>query len=614
MATRTSAMISQEQYLGSIRGRPIDHNMGWEMFPEKTEATPISEDPDQLYNDQRKTLMDYSPVQNSLFPYEQPMRDTYAKSHLNLRDGGVFGATTDPWANSGQNGGQGFDISFHDKDPRGWSTEQPWKNYRQLAEVQLQNIDFKDDSDNSIPSDGIHPNTMNNQIRAAQNWIKSRLKIFSEEWEGKQNGGVGVYPNVSKVYRSDWENSGVGTDDKAPSRTFDDPEVEQHHNINISNVVNLGSKFLRANTTTDNLVKVAAYNKLYQERGLINHETQLRILEDDTPWSSMEGKKISPRGLTKLMSQQIYADNPNISSYAASEIARILMQHDQLEKPIKNKEEFINNNRNLKLTQDIIALFGFSENDIKYLEEKQRKNSKQPLEVVTNLYDLVTTVHKMSYNEKLQMRNELILRSAGMGLSPSTSSELRKIQDTIVVNPKIIQFMEQQTKKNKSKDNDFSKNQDLAIKDPENKLNNILSKNSLFVYKSPSKATDMVMSSWNGHKSETDTKSKKTANYKNIAKYSKHLEKNTRQGVNAQLPGESIPTLEINQMLMGDTNYQDNLRKFALDNEFGENKSLNRHTGLIGSKQMRKYIISDYIGSDNMSEKSQNQRTLALKI
>ena len=57
----------------------------------------------------------------------------------------------------------------------------------------------------------------------------------------------------------------------------------------------------RTDTTTDHKVNVAAYGKLYKNRGLINHENQLRILEDDTPWSRIEGARQAPRNLVKLM-------------------------------------------------------------------------------------------------------------------------------------------------------------------------------------------------------------------------------------------------------------------------------------------------------------------------
>ena len=63
MATRTSAMRSQENYLGSRRGRPIAMNIGIEDFLDTkfAPATPIIENSpfDQLNEDRRDTLKDY---------------------------------------------------------------------------------------------------------------------------------------------------------------------------------------------------------------------------------------------------------------------------------------------------------------------------------------------------------------------------------------------------------------------------------------------------------------------------------------------------------------------------------------------------------------------------
>lgn len=609
MATRTSNMISQKEYLGSKRGRPIANNIGWEMFPGKLEQTDIIEDSpfDQLNNDRRDTLKDYSPEQTSLFPYEETRRNTYARDRLNLREGGAR-VTTDPWANSGQNGGDGFDISFHDKDPRGWSTEQPWKEYRRLLENVFQNTDFKDDGDYSETSGSIHPNTLYKKIRSSQNWLKSRLKIFSEEWEGRSNGGVGVYDNTSKVYRSAMEDSSAQTDGVAPSRTFDDPEVAQHHNVNISNVVHLGSKFMRENSTTDHLVKVASYGKLYKQRGLINHESQLRIMEDDTPWSKIEGSNQTPRNLVKLMASQIYSDNSNVSPYTAQEISRILMQADKLEDGAHqgvSREELQNYNRNRVLTMDVVALLGVTANDIKYLESMQGKNKKMAQKALANIYNLVTVVHATPANVKLQMRNELILRSAGMGLKPASGSDLRKLQDTVVVNPKIVEYMANKTKSNmKITDTDIAQNRDSAFADPENKLNNKLSNTALFVYKTPNKSTeDLTNALWSTTQSAvTKDTSKQTASYKHLAKFSNIIEKNARNANPTQIANNSRKTYEYKTMLISDNDYQENLRNTALDNNFGENKALSRRIAPMGTKQMRKYVDSDYLPVDNMNE------------
>lgn len=599
MASRTSAMRSQELYLGSRRGRAVAFDMDPKLLEKKWESTPIIEDsPAVLLDDDRRgTIKDYSPDQNSLFPYEQARRNTFARDRLNLREGGAR-VTTDPWVNSGQDGKDGFDISFHDKDPRGWSTEQNWKEFRRIAEVLYQNTDFKDDGSYQETSGGIHPNTMYKQIRGSQDWLKARMKIFSEEWEGRSNGGVGVFSDTSKVYRSDMEDSSAQTDGLAPSRTFDDPEIAQHHNVNISNDVHLGSKFMRVNNTTDHLVAVAAYGKLYKNRGIIPHESQMRIMEDDTPWSNIEGSKQAPRNLIKMMASQIYSDNPNISPYTASEISRILRQDDQLEDAAHtgiSREEAEQSNQHRKLTKDIMALLGVTENEVKFLESKQVKNKKYAEHMMADIKNMITTVHKLSSNEKLQMKNELILRSAGMGLKPSDG---RAVMNNVIVNPKLIEFMSQQTNKSGTP-TDTSSNRSQTNTEHKTGLNNM----PLFVYKSASRVEDLVGDKWNSQGSEplVDT-SRKTRSYKNLKKFAARNSRNTNAGTSTQISGTSAQTVKYNNPRLTDTNSYENMVNTVVDNDFGENRGLLRHTGRIGNKQMRRHMESEMKPTDAMSD------------
>lgn len=605
MATRTSDMISQKYYQGSWRGRPIAYNIDYAQFPQKYEYTNLNGDnpAEQLYEDRRDTLKDLSPEQTSLFPYEEPRRDTKGRWFINLRDG-YFGAQTDPWANSGQNGGDGFDISFHDQDPRGWSLDQNWREYRRLAEAELQNTDFKDDGSYDVPSSMIHPNTYYKMIRGTQDWIKARMKVFSEEWEGRSNGGAGVYPETSKVYRSDFEDSSGQTEGLAPSRTFDDPEISQHHNVNISNLVHLGGKYFRVNTTTDHLVKVAAYNKLYKSHGLLDHETQLRIIEDDTPWGKLENQH-TPKNLVRMMASQIYSDNPNISPYTASEISRILMQEDQTESGAyqgNSREELRNGNRSQNITKDIMALFGFTAHDIKHLESMKDENRTTAQHTLQHIKRVAEYVHKLPVTEKLAIRNELILKAAGGGLTPASGSDLRNAQQNVIVNPKIVEFMSQKTRNSQGLQ-DPALNADAAIGDPENKLNNKLANMAVHIYKSAPNPENVTAGLFQVSRSaeQLDT-TRRTADYKNLTKFSQNPEANRASGIITQIYQRTLGNPDISTMPIGNYDFQENLRNTALDNNFGENRGLVRHVGRIGTKNMRRYMDSDYVSPDNGNE------------
>src|SRR5271165_5271313 len=112
MASRSSSNFNSEFYTTTWRGRELANGMGWEMFPEKISHTPIEEDPERLNMDRRMTLMDFTPDTSSMFAYEEPRRNVMSRSHLNLRDGGIFGSTTDPYANSGGAGYGGASAGY----------------------------------------------------------------------------------------------------------------------------------------------------------------------------------------------------------------------------------------------------------------------------------------------------------------------------------------------------------------------------------------------------------------------------------------------------------------------------------------------------------------------
>lgn len=609
MASRSSGHFNSEMYQGTRRGRSGYGDMGFEFFPEKYEKTDIIEDPDQINTDRRETLKDYAPESNTLFAHEETRRNTHARERLNIREGGSRW-TTEPWKN------EEFDTQFHDKDPRGWSTEQPWAEYRRQAEAQFRMIDFKDDGDYSTTSGHIHPNTLYKNIRGAQNWVKARLKIFETSWENQHAGGVGVYANVSNVFKSDYEDTSVMTDGSGMSRTFEDPEIRQHHTIKLSNVVHGGSKALRDNTTTDHKVAVAAYGKLYKNRGLINHETQLRLLEDDTPWSRIEGVQTSPKNLVKLMASYVHgadyaAGNFGDGNRTAAQQLRALQQESaegskqEAFKGQKN-DELTLENRNQILTRDIMALLGMVESDVKFLESYHRKNKKHADLLLANMYHLAETVHSLPANVKLELRNELILRSAGMGLAPGDASATRKVRDQVVVNPKIIQYMDLMVRRTEKPSDGGVDNRKNASGDPEAKLDHIMSKTSLFVFKNASRSSEDIDANRRiaGAEEARSTKKKeaKTHSYRNLAKFAQRMERNVRSGVNTQFLDDTTAAQNRKNMNIGDTDIYDVLQQGAVDCEFGENKALTRHIGRIGSKNMRRNVDSDYHSIDQTNE------------
>lgn len=603
MASRSSAHFLSETYQGTRRGRTTMGDMGHEMFPEKYEETDILEEPEQLDDDRRATLMDYGPEQNTLFAYEEPRRTTYGKHRLLLQQTGEF-STTLPWVSHGD-----FDISFTDQDPRGYLTEQPWSEYTRLQRENLKRVDFKDDGDYSTTSGHISPWSMYKNIRSAQNWVKARLKIFETSYENFQNGGVGIYPHVSNVFKSSNEDSSVQTDgDSDMATTFEDPENRQRLTMKLSNIVHQGSKALRVNSTTDHKVPVAAYGKLYSQMGLLPHETQMRLVEDDTPISRLDGMKMSPKNLVKLMSSYVnktrYEDG-NFGDYNAITGARHMMQDAETETQkfggMRGTSE-ARDNRSIMLTRDVLSLLGITENELKLAESYTQKNSKQAKRVLANMYHLAEMVHKLPPHAKLEMRNELLLRSSGGSLKPGSASQRRKIQDEVIVNPKVVQHMALSVRSGKAPENvrltmNYVEGDPVGTKRP--------LATPVMSYRSFAKSTELIGA--NRGEAEVEEKkfgqagvaslaNKQAVNYTSLGVVFQGDNRN--QGLNDQILQDTEEARRGRNARNEETDFRKNLASAVLDVEFGEAKGLRRAAKRAGAKSMARHVTGDYYTYD----------------
>lgn len=572
-APRTSDFYSDLYYETSRRGRSGYGDIGWEMFPQKTEITDIEEDPENVYYHNRTTLMDRTPENSRMFPEEQPRRNTHAKEKIELRMTGAR-TGTDAWKNDG------FDIQHYDKDPRGWSTEQPWDEYKRQASAHIRRTDFKSDADYSVPESGIHPNTMYKNIRQTQNWFKDHFKNFDTGYTNRHTGGVGTYDNISDVFKSEHENSSVMIDGKRSE--FDDPVIHLNTTRILSNWVHGGSKALRNNTTSDHKVKVASYGKLLRQRGLIPMESQKRIVEDDTNWTKIGGMSNDTRNLVKLMSSIV-------EGKTATETEREFRQKfgetpESTERYTNGKyQQNQNKNVNNILTKDIMSLLGITETEIKFLESKSLKNDKKAKQAIADLFKMTKYIHSLPVTEKRKIKQELILKAAGGGLKQATPDGIRKNLDKSVINPKIIRTLKDVTKsRNMIFENMDNKN---VITDPENKLKKILSDDPMYI----SKRKKYVMAS-TGHGTTGEAfaqSSKKTHSYKNISKYDKNIMKNRESSAtdNLFLTAKTIVNNtqkpKFNEDITGDL-----YKNTTIDNNFGENKYLNRFTGIKGTKRV----------------------------
>jgi len=576
------------------------------MFPEKYESSEalLFEDPEQVHDDQRETLKDFTPDNNTLFASDEPRRNTGAQFRLNIRDHGTPKSGTDPWQS------EDYDTQFHDKDPRGYLTEQPWNEYRRHLEAQLRRIDFKDDGDYSVTGGGIHPNTMYKNIRGAQNWVKARMKIFSTSFENRHNGGVGVYDNVSNVFKSENENSNVLTDGTTGlSTTFEDPIVRQRITTRLSNILHGGSKALRANTTTDHRVKVASYGKLYSQRGLIPHETQLRLVEDDQPWSKMEkAQGVVPKNLVRMMSNSV---NGNTKENVTAADAHRRDRQGTGDATKFNDITRQNENRNNVVTGDILALLGITENEVKFLESYRNQDRKTADQMLANIYNMAEVVHRMPMHEKLQARTDLLLQAAGGHLSPADASQIRKTRDQVVVNPKFIEFMYSVVAKGKDMTgNEFMSNRWQGDVDPEGRMrkNNPTQGVPIFVMKNQAKSVEHITESfWNGSQGDRRAQlanDKNVHSYANLKREASAFSANRKDTRVTHDYSDAETFVEGKNMNVGMFEPTEVMREAETDTHFGQNLAHTRHigTGMSNKSGIRRNIDSDYMSYDRNGE------------
>ncbi len=570
MASRSSDYFTLNNQIGTKRGRFAGNDMDWGMFPEKIEVSNIIEDPFQVEREQREAIMDYTP-EPPRYEFEQPIRDKHSREFLNLRDGGAR-TLTDPWRDPE------YDIQFHDKDNRGWSTEQPWDDYNRQLRARFEQIDFKDDGDYSVPSQGIHPNSMYKQIRSSQDWLKSRLKIFSTSLENFQNGGVGVYPQVSKVFSANIEDTTVNED----VMDWNGEQVRPYKTFNISNYLHMGSKAFRVNTTTDHNVKVASYNKLYRNKGLLPHESQLRIVTDDTLF--MKSKETMHKNMVKLMSS---ATEDESSQSFATKVKHIFARNEEDEKfqGMKNKEMTNDKNgKSMKLTKDLMALLGFTVAEVKQIERAAQSNRKKAEKMLANLHQMVETVHKLPANVKLQLKDDLLKRKGSILHGDLITSRTKVEYDN-----KIFRQLEMMTTSQAKLSDPQSKKEYTRM---DHKLKRELEQGKL--YKTVAKHGDKENKLY---KSNVETKdgTRTTVSYKTLTPVEGFNNYNS-DATQKFKESEKNQTKKNADLLVG---YNDGL-KAALDNEFGENLVLERKKGGIGHKYLRRNMQSeDYQTSMN---------------
>lgn len=530
-------------------------------FSGKWERTEMFEDPHQTYNFYRDTLKDFSPevpAQASDFArrsYENQgrltLRHTGTRSGLDPENPDLF-------------------LGFTDRDNRGHLLEpngDEWKrqSWHRKAMFEPQ---FRDDSDWSVPSQGIHPNTMYAQIRATQPWLQSRFRNFETSRTGWHNGGPVEIPHASLVDKS------CGVSEKMNCKMIDtELRARQHKTTLLSNNFNMGWR-----SGTDHKVKVAQYGKIYRGTPMMEHTSQLSYISPDQKLSNflLENKGNAPKSTVVIMSAAT-------SNTAASEANK--MRHLKGDKMAKHLMGLAGEPaleatvRGLRLSDDIMRVLGYVHTSAEFggswVLDKAGK-TPDPHDDPERIRRLTKLLHKEPANIQLQV-SETIKRIYGGGLLPP--SDRAKNAGMAIVNPKIIDFMANQSRSMADPTiNGENKNKRLA----EGSEKELIEKLPMYVprKKKSAKITEML------HLGEVNKNHRDHVNESKIKSYKSLKEQvvqNNRQAAEStQLMSDTSrgPPRKTNDNMPGATTTDST----SVDHSMHERGTIDRRGGLMGGK------------------------------
>jgi hypothetical protein len=371
-----------DQQIGRYRGEDKVGYLDWEMFPQKLEGPTMDgtdvEDLDGVESFQRGIIKDYGPDRPTM-EHEKPRRYFESKGKINLRSGAR--ELTDPYANPE------FNLSDLTKDPRGWTGEHDWREARRHNWNRLQYTDFVDDSNNSVPSDGINTYDMYRNIAATRDWVKSRWKVFDTSKAVKQYGGIGNFRTEGSIVPKVTHESKDGL----VGRTFDEASTV-NQSVLASNKFHVGSRYFRSNTTTDHEFKVGSYGKLFSRAGLIPHKSAVTEIRQD---QIVTGDR---RGRTQALKKMITANRAK-----------------DVKADSETQETFQGSNRRAAATKDILSMVGVTQSEMETLKQQASRNGGLGAQrVLMKVAELVEVLDGLDDNEILQVKNQM-MRSCVIG-------------------------------------------------------------------------------------------------------------------------------------------------------------------------------------------------------
>lgn len=233
---------------GPTGGIPMD------AYLHKVAVTPYYEDPDLVENHFREVLTDWGPesitmASNEFRTSDSRSRGFQSTAQLDLRHSGSRAGGVEAWLPSGTFLGHVGGMT--DKDPRGHALGPNMHKAVEHAYARADLIKFYDDSDYSVPSEGVNPEQMVTNVRSMQKHFADRYQNFSTAFDSWHNGGAD---------NGNGRNTGSSVAKYTHDGTIIDiTEAEQGNRADATALISADPLISYRHSTPDHRFKVAKY-------------------------------------------------------------------------------------------------------------------------------------------------------------------------------------------------------------------------------------------------------------------------------------------------------------------------------------------------------------------
>lgn len=531
------------------------------MVARKYEETGMYENPSLVNDMQRGTLQDFRPDQ-AVFESDLTRRDYQSSSRIRLRESGSRGDNPEH---------PEIFIGFTDRDPRGAMLDPDYKQLTNQAWARRRFIEAKmyNDDDHSVPSQGIHPAKMQHLIKHSYGDFKSRYKNFSTSKDALKPGmhpvSTRTGSEVDKLYAKS---------ERMDNLVPDGVEFTQGKTVALSNNTNIGWW-----QTSDHEFKVAQYGRLYAQPGR-QREGISRDTRYEAEFSASKQRKPS-KPMVMLMSAAV----SNKKDKHVGGDMEFQTGHDGMTRRAK---QAVSSSELMEMMHNALI-------QIKYgNSEESRKGKNRTVEDLNKIREFVEATQKLPSHTQIAIKEELA-RFTARNPRPH---DIHPDRSMVVINPKIIEFMDQMVRKNGkevseklgSRRADDVAGADITIQTEKNgpSINGV----PIFMRKRNNKkvagASHSAFASVKGE-------SKKTHSYRNAKP---DIFSNVQDQATVDLLIKSSAVNMKRAELMQARDMVTRRSDLQEDNDFGENRGMERRGRPMGSKYMTREMQMDHNETD----------------